>query len=134
MRYLLDTNVCIRIINKRSMSARAKLRTVPPSDIVVCSVVRAELFYGAAKSQTPKATRHKQDLFLQPFTTLSFDDLAANTYGKIRAQLESVGKPVGPLDMQIAAIALTHNLTLVTHNIREFSRVENLNLEDWETP
>jgi tRNA(fMet)-specific endonuclease VapC len=132
MTYLLDTNVCIRIINGRSAVARQKLLSRPVEQIIVCSVVRAELFYGASKSQTPEATRRKQDLFLSPFASLSFDDFAANTYGRIRADLEQNGIPIGPLDMQIAAIALTHHLTLVTHNIREFSRIPHLQLEDWE--
>lgn len=133
MTYLLDTNVCIRIINGRSTFARQKLISYPSEQIIVCSIVRAELFYGASKSQTPEATRRKQDLFLKPFVSLSFDDSAANTYGRIRADLEQAGTPIGPLDLQIAAIALTHHLTLVTHNIREFSRIPHLQLEDWET-
>jgi tRNA(fMet)-specific endonuclease VapC len=133
MTYLLDTNVCIRIINGRSVIARQKLLGHSVEQIIVCSVVRAELFYGASKSQTPEATRRKQDLFLRPFASLSFDDFAADTYGRIRADLEKNGMPIGPLDLQIAAIALTHRLTLVTHNIREFSRVPHLQLEDWET-
>lgn len=134
MKYSLDTNVCIRIINNRSPEARTNLLVHSPDDIVVCSIVRAELFYGAAKSQTPEATRRKQEVFLRLFATLPFDDEVAVTYGKIRAHLEQAGTPIGPLDMQIAAIAVTHGLTLVTHNIREFSRVADLLLEDWEIP
>lgn len=133
MTYLLDTNVCIRIINGRSAIARQKLLSHPVEQIIVCSVVRAELFYGASKSQTPEATRLKQDVFLKPFASLPFDDFAAATYGRIRADLEQNGMPIGPLDLQIAAIALTHHLTLVTHNSREFSRIPHLQLEDWET-
>jgi len=133
MKYLLDTNVCIRVINKRSMTARSKLLSHAPEDIVVCSIVRAELFYGAAKSQTPVATRRKQEVFLRPYVTLPFGDLAADAYGRIRAHLEQAGMPIGPLNMQIAAIALAHGLTLITHNTREFSRVPGLLLEDWET-
>lgn len=133
MKYLLDTNVCIRIINGRSAAARAKLLSHPTVDIVVCSIVRAELFFGAAKSQTPQATRQKQDLFLRPFVTLPFDDLSADTYGRLRAQLEQAGTPIGPLDMQIAAIAIAYDLILVTHNTREFGRIADLIIEDWET-
>ena len=132
MRYSLDTNVCIRIINRRSIAARNKLLTVAPEDIVVCSIVRAELFYGSAKSQTPEATRRKQNIFLDPFLTLPFDNRVADVYGRIRSQLERAGTLIGPLDMQIAAIALAHNLILVTHNTREFGRVPGLMLEDWE--
>jgi tRNA(fMet)-specific endonuclease VapC len=134
MKYLLDTNTCIRTINGRSQTARAKLLTVPTSDVVICSIVRAELFYGSAKSQTPAASRKKQEVFLAPFATLPFDDAAANAYGQLRADLEKAGTPIGPLDMQIAAIALAQQLILVTHNSREFSRIQGLQLEDWEIP
>lgn len=132
MTYLLDTNVCIRMINGRSALARQKLLSHPVEEIIVCSIVRAELFYGASKSKTPEATERKQALFLMPFASLPFDDAAAKTYGKIRAELERVGTPIGPLDLQIAAIALMHQLTLVTHNTREFNRIPQLQLEDWE--
>jgi tRNA(fMet)-specific endonuclease VapC len=132
MKYLLDTNICIRIINGRSPLARTRLRSVPTGAVVVCSIVRAELFYGAAKSQTPDRTRQKQDQFLQPFATLPFDDRAADTYGTLRAELEQSGTPIGPLDMQIAAIARAYQLVLVTHNTREFARIPQLQLEDWE--
>jgi tRNA(fMet)-specific endonuclease VapC len=134
MKYLLDTNTCIRYINGRSPGVLAKLPTIPIKDVVVCSIVRAELFYGSYKSQSPEISRQKQERFLLPYATLPFDDLAADTYGRIRAQLEQAGTPIGPLDTQIAAIALAHGLTLVTHNTREFSRVPGLLLEDWETP
>jgi tRNA(fMet)-specific endonuclease VapC len=133
MKYLLDTNTCIRIINGRSQAARAKISTIATNEIVVCSIVRAELFYGSEKSQTPEASRQKQDLFLAPFPTLAFDDSAANVYGRIRADLEKAGTPIGPMDMQIAAIALAHQLILVTHNQREFSRIKGITLEDWES-
>src|SRR5574340_689758 len=115
MKYLLDTNICIRYMNGRSPGVRAKLPTVPPAEIIVCSIVRAELFYGAAKSQTPAASRQKQERFLRPYATLPFDDLAAEVYGEIRARSEQAGTPIGPLDLQIAAIAVAHGLILVTH-------------------
>jgi tRNA(fMet)-specific endonuclease VapC len=134
MRYLLDTNTCIRIINGRSQSARAKALTIPNHEVVICSIVRAELFYGSEKSQSPEASRRTQDLFLAPFPTLAFDDTAAHVYGQIRAGLEKAGTPIGPMDMQIAAIAVAHQLILVTHNQREFSRIKGLTLEDWENP
>lgn len=132
MTYLLDTNTCIRIINGRVPKLRTRLLTVPVHEVTICSIVRAELFYGAAKSQTPIRTKQKQELFLQPFATLPFDDAAASTYGLVRAHLELAGTPIGPLDLQIAAIALVHGLVLVTHNTREFSRVSGLLLDDWE--
>jgi tRNA(fMet)-specific endonuclease VapC len=132
--YLLDTNVCIRIINGRSPNARRRLMQIPADDIIVCSIVRAELFYGAAKSQTPELTRRKQDLFLEPFKSQSFDDVAADRYASVRLSLERVGTPIGTHDMEIAAIALANRLTVVTHNRREFSRVQGLMVEDWESP
>ncbi len=132
MKYLLDTNTCIRYMNGRSAAIRSKLPTVPAREIVVCSVVRGELAYGAARSRTPQESTAKQQHFLRPYATLSYDDAAANEFGLIRAALEAAGTPVGPYDMQIAAIALVHNLIVVTHNIREFGRIEGLQIEDWE--
>ena len=132
MRYLLDTNTCIRYLNRRSDAIRLKLPTISARDIVVCSVVRAELAYGAAKSQTPAVSAAKQQAFLRPYATLPFDDAAAQEFGRIRSVLDAAGTPIGPYDMQIAAIALVHGLIVVTHNVREFSRVPGLQIEDWE--
>ena|SRR5260221_12644229 len=134
MKYLLDTNVCIRFINGRSPQIRAKLPTLPVQDVVICSIVKAELFAGAAKSEFPIVTRQKQELFLRPYRSLPFDDEAANAYASLRAKLEIDGKPIGPNDMLIAAIAIANNLILITHNTNEFSRITGLKLEDWETP
>lgn len=132
MKYLLDTNTCIRYLNRRSTSIIRRMDAESPDDIVVCSVTRAELIFGAMKSKDPEKTRSVQHEFLEPLATLPFDDAAAEYYGRIRAQLEMAGTPIGPNDLLIAAIALTHNLTVVTHNTREFSRVNELKLEDWE--
>lgn len=98
----------------------------------MCSVVRAELFYGSAKSQTPFASRQKQLRFLEPYRTLTFDDESAVIYGELRAILDLAGTPIGLHDLQIASIALQHQLTVVTHNIGEFQRVPNLKIENWE--
>jgi tRNA(fMet)-specific endonuclease VapC len=130
--YLLDTNVCVRYLNGRSLAIRERLQATNAEDIVVCSVVKAELFYGAMKSNTPQRTLANQQQFLDLFRSLPFDDEAATVYGRIRAHLAALGTPIGANDLQIAAIALTHNLILVTHNTREFSRVPGLRLEDWE--
>jgi tRNA(fMet)-specific endonuclease VapC len=132
MKYSLDTNTCIRYINARAPKLRAKIPTIPAHEIIICSVVRAELFFGAAKSQYPEVSHARQYRFLRPYKSLSFDDKAAEVYGVIRAELEKKGMPIGSNDLLIAAIALANNLILVTHNIREFSRVEGLTLEDWE--
>jgi len=132
VRYLLDTNVCVRYLNGRSAAIRQRLRTMVLADITVCSVVKAELFYGAYRSNDLQVTLARQQEFLNLFVSLPFDDEAALVYGEIRAQLAALGTPIGPNDFQIAAIALANKLILVTHNTREFSRVSGLQLEDWE--
>lgn len=88
MKYSLDTNTCIRFINGRSEGVRHKIPTIPARDIIVCSVVRGELAYGSAKSQTPADSFAKQQRFLQPYATLPYDDAAAQEFGRIRAYLE----------------------------------------------
>ena len=102
-------------------------------DLVVCAIVKAEMFYGAAKSEFPVKSLRKQEKFLAQFESLPFDDKAAATYATIRADLEAHGTPIGPNDMMIAAIAIANNLTLVTHNTGEFSRVAGLQVVDWES-
>lgn len=132
MKYLLDTDTCIRYINGRSPKIRAKLPTVPLVDVGVSIITKAELFYGSAKSQTPERSRQKQLEFLHTIQTVLFDGAAALTYGDIRAYLDSQGTPIGGNDLLIAATALAGDLILVTHNTREFGRVSGLKMEDWE--
>lgn len=132
MRYLLDTNVCITFISQRNSALNQRLSIVPARDKIVCSIVRAELYYGVYKSQRPHDNLLKIDSFLAHLPSLPFDDYAARAYGVLRADLESRGIPIGGNDFQIAAIALSNHLTLVTHNTAEFSRVPNLMWEDWE--
>jgi tRNA(fMet)-specific endonuclease VapC len=132
MLYLLDTNVCIRLINGTSVTVRQRLESTNRSDVSVCSVVKAELFYGAIKSRNPGQNLIRYHEFLEPFVSLPFDDEAAIAYGHIRTDLAVKGTPIGPNDLQIAAIALTQNLTLITHNTAEFSRVNDLAIADWE--
>ena len=90
------------------------------------------MYAGSAKSQTPQRSRAKQDAFLVRFLSLSFDDDSAHEFGRIRAHLESKGTPIGPYDMQIASIAIVHDLILVTHNMKEFTRMSWLKVEDCE--
>lgn len=132
MRYLLDTNTCVRYLNGQSERIRRHIESKNPQDILVCSVVKAELFYGARKSRHPAKNLEKQQTFLNRFISLSFDDNAAATYGQIRAKLEQAGTPIGPNDLLIAAIAVSNQVTLVSHNTREFKRINELQLEDWE--
>jgi tRNA(fMet)-specific endonuclease VapC len=132
MIYLLDTNVCARYLNGKSLAIRQRLRSTNLADIAVCSVVKGELFYGAMKSNNFEKTLHRQQEFLKLFVSLPFDDDASFIYGRIRAELSAKGIIIGANDLQIAAIAMVNNLILVTHNVREFSRVNGLRFEDWE--
>ena len=108
------------------------MRSIVDIDIAISTVTKGEMYAGSAKSQTPRRSRAKQDAFFIRFASLPFDDLAANEFGRIRAHLESAGTPIGPYDMQIAAVAVVHELIVVTHNTREFSRIPWLKIEDWE--
>ena len=130
--YLLDTNTCIGYLNGRAVGIRQRLEAERTENVFACSVVKAELFYGAMKSSNPERTLSQQLEFINRFVSLPFDDTSALIFGRIRAQLASAGTPIGAYDLQIAAIALANNLTLVTHNTREFTRVEGLQIEDWE--
>src|SRR5215207_2858253 len=116
MKYLLDSNTCIRYINGRAPQIRSHMQPILDSDIAVSTVTKGEMYAGSARSMTPQRSRAKQDVFFIRFTSLSFDERAADAFGRIRAHLESAGTPIGPYDMQIAAIAVVHGLILVTHN------------------
>ena len=132
MIFLLDTNVCIEALRQRNAAVVRRLAATPASDVRLCSVVKAELYHGARRSQQAQTNLVKVENFVRPFLSLAFDDDAAREYGRLRADLESRGAVIGPNDLQIAAIALVHGLTLVTHNITVFSQVPVLNLEDWQ--
>lgn len=131
MRYLLDTNICIYFLNKRSEAIIQRFRQIPPQDIWLCSIVKAELWYGALKSERPAQNCERLREFFAGFLSRPFDDEAVETYGEIRTTLERAGTPIGPNDLCIAAIALAHNLVLITHNCREFQRIAGLLVEDW---
>ncbi|MBC6418978.1 MAG: type II toxin-antitoxin system VapC family toxin [Prochloron sp. SP5CPC1] len=132
MKFLLDTNTCIVYLKGKNLSLKQKLESTLIKDIAVCSIVKSELFYGAMKSANPQRNLLQQQDFLAQFISLPFDDVAAMTFGTVRSQLEALGTPIGAYDLQIAAIALAHHLTLITHNTREFNRVNGLRIEDWE--
>ena len=132
MRYLLDTNVCIRYLNGQSESIRQHLLQRNPDEILLCSVVKAELLYGSMKSAKKDENLVKLRQFVNRFDSLPFDDQAAESYGQIRVQLEREGTPIGPNDLMIAAIGIAHDAVLITHNTREFGRLEDLKIEDWE--
>ena len=132
MKYLLDTNTCINFLNGRSENIKKKLEITDPANILICSVVKAELFFGSLKSKNPAKNLQKQRVFVNRFHSLSFDDNSAEIYGEIRTSLEQKGKLIGPNDLLIAAISIANNTILVTHNTGEFSRVDGLEIEDWE--
>ncbi len=132
LKYLLDTNACINYLNFPNSLIWRKIQTTPAREIAICSVVKAELFYGSKKSKNPTLNLAKQMKFLNQFQSLPFDDESALFFGEIRAELAAKGMPIGPYDLQIAAIALANDLILVTHNTNEFSRVSALELADWE--
>jgi tRNA(fMet)-specific endonuclease VapC len=104
-----------------------------PAEVAMSAIVKAELTYGARKSSHVAANLRLVDAFLEPFALLPFDGRAADVYGSIRADLEREGRPIGPNDLLIAATALAHSLTLVTHNVSEFNRVPGLSVVDWES-
>lgn len=132
MRYLLDTNVCIRYLNGQSEKIYQQLSIRKPEEIALCSIVKAELIYGAQKSHNPSKNLQRLYSFADPFISLPFDDKAAEIYGRIRTDLERAGTPIGPNDLMIAAIAIANEIILITHNIREFGKVATLHIEDWE--
>jgi len=134
MTYLLDSNAWITFLRKPRSPLVARLQARQPSEIQVCSVVVAELNFGCLNSARPLPNRAKVEALLRPHISLSFDDLAADQFAMLRRHLESQGIPIGPYDMQIAAIALANGCTLVSHHTVEFKRVPGLLLEDWEVP
>ena len=127
------TNACIHILNNSSPPLVARLHQQDPEIVYLCSVVKAELTYGAYRSSRIAENLRVLHRFFEPFASLPFDDLCAEHYGRIRRDLERDGTPIGPNDLMIAATALAHDLFLVTGNTREFARVAGLRLQDWAT-
>lgn len=129
-RYLLDTNACIAWLQNNE-SVVQRVMKAGEGNVWLCTPVKAELWFGAFKSQRVAENQLRLRTFFNSLPSLTFDDASAEQFGDIRAYLARAGTPIGPYDLQIAAIALAHNLTLVTHNTREFSRVSGLIVEDW---
>ncbi len=134
MIYLLDTNAWIGYLRQNHPKLVQRILKEKPEDIALCSVVLAELYYGAHHSAANKQAHNVALIgrLQERFTSLPFDDLAAAEYGRIREHLAKLGTPVGPHDLMIAAIAITNSLTLVTHNTNELSRIPGLQVEDWQ--
>jgi tRNA(fMet)-specific endonuclease VapC len=129
--FLLDTNVCIAFLNDEKSKIASKLARLTPDDVKLCSVVKAELLYGARHSTRVQENLGKLSRFFELFDSLPFDDTAAEQYGVLRAQARRAGTPLGANDLLIAAIALSVDLTLVTKNQEEFRRVAGLRVESW---
>jgi tRNA(fMet)-specific endonuclease VapC len=134
MKYLLDTNAWIKVLNNPKGRVAATLGSHPPPDIALCSVVLGELAVGAYKSSQPAANLALIHQLTRQFVCLAFDEASADPYAQTRCHLEKIGQPIGPYDLQIAAIALQHGLIVVPHNVAEFSRVSGLKVEDWLGP
>ncbi len=132
MIFLPDTNAWIRFLNPGESPVKDRFLTIDPSKIYLCAVVKAELFFGAMKSSRVRKNITLLDDLFANFESLSFDDDAARRYGEIRSDLVRKGTPIGPNDLLISAIASVHNAILVTHNTREFGRISDLTIEDWE--
>jgi tRNA(fMet)-specific endonuclease VapC len=131
MRYLLDTNIIIYVLKDPAGQIARRLAETSTSQLVICSVVEAELYYGAMRYGIPQRRKAALDGFLLPFQSLPFDSACVARYATIRSQLEAAGQIIGGNDLLIAAIAMANDLTLVTHNGGEFSRVSGLKFEDW---
>jgi len=133
MKFLLDTNICIYLIRKEPVAILQKFNAYTVGEIGISSITVAELQFGIQKSRYVSQNHRALEQFLVPLIIADFDHCAAAAYGSIRAQLEAQGQPIGPLDTLIAAHALSLNVTLVTHNTREFSRIPALDVIDWTT-
>ena len=131
MTWLLDTSVCIPLINRTDERAAERLLSLPPGAVRLCSVVKAELQFGAHNSTRVAENLQRVEIFCRAFESLPFDDTAAERYGLIRAQLRREGRPIGANDLMIASIALSGGLTLATRNTEEFARVPGLDVERW---
>ena len=131
MRYMLDTNICIYSIKHKPEQVFLRLQEHEPADICISSVTYAELVHGVEKSQAIEKNRLALALLLSNIEILNCDANAAESYGKIRADLEKQGTPIGPLDMMIAGHAKSLNYTVVTNNTKEFNRVPGLKIENW---
>lgn len=128
---LLDTDICIHLLNAREPALLEHFRAHLPMDLALCSIVRAELLWGARNSRRVEANLERVRRFAEPLQSLPFDDCCAEHYGIVRAELARQGRPIGPNDTLIAAIGLANDATLVTRNQREFKRVTDLPVEVW---
>jgi len=131
MQFLLDTNICIYIIKRKPQQVIERFQSLNLSDVGISSITVAELEYGAYKSQRLEQNRAALNQFLLPLEIVPFDERSTQIYGELRATLERQGTVIGGMDLLIASQAIALNLTLVTNNTNEFSRIQNLDLDNW---
>ena len=131
MKYLLDTNICVYLIKKRPQHVFARFRRLTIGDVGLSAITYAELEYGVAHSSDPAQNRMALSEFLAPLEILDFETRIAPLYGVLRSSLARAGKMIGPLDLLIAAHALSLGAVLVTNNVKEFSRVPDLKIDNW---
>ena len=131
IKYMLDTNIIVYAINKRSDAVISNMLKHEPEEICISAITMAELEYGILHSSKPERNRIALMMFLAEISIIPFDSKAAYDYGEIRQDLQTKGELIGANDLLIAAQAKSMGITLVTHNVREFSRVKNLQIEDW---
>jgi len=131
MRFMLDTDSCIALIKRKPASVLRRLTVLAPGEAGISAVTLAELRYGVAKSSKRETNGQALDEFLLPLEVADFDEPAAEIYGAVRAALEKAGTPIGPLDTQIGAHAISLGAALVSHNVREFRRIPGLTIVDW---
>ncbi|MBU0465269.1 MAG: type II toxin-antitoxin system VapC family toxin [Proteobacteria bacterium] len=131
MNFLIDTNICIYIMNKRPPEVIHRFKNADVGQIGISTITVSELNYGASKSQLQKQNFKRLEEFLAPFEIIPYDQDASHYYGAIRCQLENQGNIIGPLDLLIAAHALSKDLILVTNNEKEFKRIKALKVESW---
>ena len=130
-RYMLDTNMVIYAIKNNPPQVLNKIQQYECDDIYISAITLAELEYGVSHSSNPEQNNIALMMFLSNMNIAPFDDIAAIEYGPIREALQSKGTPIGPYDMLIAAHARALDFVLVTHNVKEFERVPDLEIEDW---
>jgi len=131
MEVMLDTNICIYIIKQRPQSVLQRFNSFPVRDIGISIITLAELQYGAARSGQPRKNRDALEQFISALDVAVFDRPASEAYGRTRATLEKKGRPIGAMDLLIAAHALSLGVRLVTNNEREFKQVPGLKVENW---
>lgn len=135
MGYLIDTNIRVEYLRRKPGSdrVRGRLRAVPKSQVFLCSVVKAELLYGAEKSDRRSTNLERLSRLFSAYDSLPFDDRAAEEYGRITAELDRSGRPIANIDLMIAAIAIVNDLVLVTRDGDLIERIPTLDTEDWRT-